>query len=209
MDPLLDIKDLCVKRDRITVLENLNFSVNFGDGVVINGINGSGKTTLLKTIAGLLPYSSGEINRNSTIGYVPQEENHTTFPVSVWEMTEIGTAGLKLTKEQRKNKINKALLDCNCDHLQQRSYYNLSGGEKRRVSLARCLAQGAELLLLDEPLTFLDSNSRKDFINVLDQIRTLYNITIIMVTHTDNSIINSSWKRFNIENKIINEVLTC
>lgn len=203
MDSILEINDLRVKRNGKDVLKGFNLIVGSGEGIIITGENGAGKTTLLKSIAGLLPYQSGTIKINQKskhdLAYVPQEESSHEFPITVWEMVELGTSGMNLNKLNRLKRIKHALKSCSCDHLISRPYYKLSGGEKRRVSLARCLAQDAKILLLDEPLTFLDKTNRGQFIDLLEEIRKLCNIAIIVVTHTDNSRFNDNWRVLDME----------
>ena len=87
--------------------------------------------------------------------------------------------------------------------MRHRSYFTLSGGEKRRCALARCLCQNAHLLLLDEPLTYLDTQARKNFIAVLEGIRKQYNITILMVTHTENELEDGRWGRYQFKEGVI------
>ena len=213
---ILDIKDLCVHRQGRPVLEKISLTLKCGNTTLLTGPNGCGKTTLLRSIAGFISPSGGSISlfgedytsrewrkQRHLLAYVPQEELITAFPVSVEEMAAMGCAGLKLSRAERQNRTEQALKDTGCWEMRQRSYFTLSGGEKRRCALARCLCQKAHLLLLDEPLTYLDTKARKNFIAVLEGIRKQYNITILMVTHTENELEDGSWSRFHFKGGVI------
>lgn len=213
---ILNIENLRVQRQGRAVLENISLTLKCGDSALLTGSNGCGKTTLLRSIAGFLPASEGHITlfgkSNSSrewkkqchlLAYVPQEELINPFPVSVEEMAAMGTAGLKMSRSERQSRTEQALKNTGCWEMRNRSYFSLSGGEKRRCALARCLCQKAHLLLLDEPLTYLDTKARKSFIAVLEDIRKQYNITILMVTHTENELEKDSWSRFQFKDGLI------
>ena len=213
---ILDIRDLTVIRQGRLVLDRVSLSLECGETSLLTGANGCGKTTLLRTIAGYLPYTDGTItllghdagsrdwkkNRH-LLSYVPQEEQIEPFPVSVEEMAAMGTAGIRLSYKERQSRVLQALKDTDCLELKDRSYFSLSGGEKRRTALARCLCQKSHFLLLDEPLTYLDKTARKRFISVLERIRKQYNITVLMVTHTEEDLEEVSWGRIHFQNGIL------
>lgn len=206
---ILKVQDLHVVREHKQVLKGVDLSLTCGDMSLLTGPNGCGKTTLMRSIIGLLPCSTGSIElfdldarsagwkqQRHLLAYVPQEELYSQFPVSVYEMAEMGAAGLKLSRSQRIERVEKSLEDTGLWELRDRSYFSLSGGEKRRASLARCICQSAHLLLLDEPLTYLDAAARERFIGLLKDIHDEYNITILMVTHTEEHIDAREWDRF-------------
>ena len=92
-----------------------------------------------------------------------------------------------------------------CLHLQKRSYSELSGGEKQKVSLARCIAQGADVLLLDEPCSSLDPASKTEIMSILERINDESGTTIVMVSHDEDAAERQGWSRKHLENGRIEE----
>jgi zinc transport system ATP-binding protein len=201
------IEKLEIDLHRQIIIDGLDMEVKRGEGMIICGENGVGKTTLLKAILGLQPISSGTIkigdlqvgsqiwNKNRHItGYVNQERIKGIFPVSASEVVEIGLSGRKLSKAVIKERIESAMKRTGCLELASRSYHKLSGGEKQRVSLARCLCQQARVLLFDEPTTFLDPRARDDLHKLLIELWEHEAPTMIVVSHDDNWINKFQWE---------------
>ena len=201
------IEKLEVDFHREIIISGLDLEVKRGEGLIICGENGVGKTTLLKAILGLHPISSGTIkigdlqvgsqiwNRNRHItGYVNQERVKGIFPVSAAEVVEIGLSGRKLSRSVIKERVEAAMRRTGSLALANRSFHKLSGGEKQRVSLARCLCQQARVLLFDEPTTFLDPKSREDLYKLLIELWENEAPTIIVVSHDDNWITKFKWE---------------
>ncbi len=205
---ILEIEGLGVYRNTRLVLSSLDMTIRCGEAVLLTGPNGCGKTTLLRTVAGFLSQTQGSIrimgmdnlgrewrkNRH-LLSYVPQEELISPFPVSVEEMAAMGTAALRLTPGERKKRVHTALEVTGCLGLKDRNFFTLSGGEKRRTALARCLCQNSHILLLDEPMTYLDRDARVNFLGVLDHIRREYRITVLMVSHMEENMDPNDWRR--------------
>jgi zinc transport system ATP-binding protein len=201
------IEKLDIDLHRENIIHDLDMEVKRGDGLIICGENGVGKTTLLKAMLGLQPISAGTIkiadlqvgghvwkkNRHIT-GYVNQERVKGIFPVSAAEVVEIGLSGRKLSKNIIKERVEAAMKRTGCLGLADRSYHKLSGGEKQRVSLARCLCQQARVLLFDEPTTFLDPKSREELYELLIELWENEAPTIIVVSHDDNWINRFEWE---------------
>jgi len=201
------IEKLEVDLHRENIINGLDLIVKRGDGLIICGENGVGKTTLLKAILGLQPISTGIIkiadlqvgsqiwkkNRHIT-GYVNQERVKGIFPVSSTEVVEIGLSGRKLSRDIIKERVESAMKRTGCLNLANRSFHKLSGGEKQRVSLARCLCQQARALLFDEPTTFLDPKSRDDLFELLNELWANEAPTLIIVSHDDNWINKFQWE---------------
>ncbi len=191
MQIILDIKDLSLSLNGQTILSKLNLSLQKGDKIIICGPNGSGKTTLFKCILGLLKPQSGTIHNNAdSIAYCKQDMPAKSFPISAEEVVRMGM------KKNDKAEVEKAMTLTGTFNLKDRSYFRLSGGEKQRVSLARCLYQNSDMLLLDEPSSFLDEESRKTIINVLKNLPS--DKTVIAVSHDEDFINNLSWPSMDI-----------
>ena len=190
------MEHVTVAAEPAIVLDDLNLELPAGEQLLIYGANGAGKTTLLKTILGLEKPLSGIIkvgdwqvgsrewkrNRMNT-AYVHQENIKNTFPVSADEVVAIGLSGGKMSSSEIAYHVEIAMRRTGCFHLFKRSYHSLSGGEKQRVSLARCLCQHARVLLLDEPTSFLDQEGKEDLLVMLQELCHKETPTIIMVSH--------------------------
>jgi zinc transport system ATP-binding protein len=172
-----------------TVISGLNFSVNPGDYLCIVGENGAGKSTLLRGLLGLKKPSHGVLTRSSEngIGYLPQVYSvRNDFPASVLEVTLSGRlAGMKrrfYNKEDvRTAHANLRLLDA--DGYINSSFAELSGGQQRRVLLARALTAATDLLILDEATASLDPLVTKDFYKSVEKLNRERGIAVVSVTH--------------------------
>lgn len=188
----MKIENLCVKYDKNIVIENFSLNLTVGEKVIIYGPNGTGKTTLLKTILGIVKAASGKIifEDNEIIAYCKQDYPNPEFPITVEEVVAMG---IKKQNKNSKEDIKNALIKANALNLQGRLFYSLSGGERQKVSLARCYCQNANLFLLDEPSSFLDTKSKSIF---LEQMKNLenQNCSVIAVTHDEELIKNLNWK---------------
>ena len=200
------MEHVTVVADSAVVLDDLNLVLPAGEQMLVSGANGTGKTTLLKTILGLEKPVKGivkvgdlyvrsrewERNRMNT-AYVHQENIKNSFPVAAGEVVAIGLAGSKLSSSEIAYKVEIAMRRTGCFNLLKRSYHSLSGGEKQRVSLARCLCQHARVLLLDEPTSFLDREGKDDLLALLQELCHNEAPTIIMVSHDPVWIDRLSW----------------
>ncbi len=189
---MIEIKNLCVDLGDF-LLYDINFAVSEGEYFVVLGPTGAGKTVLLESIAGLYPIKSGEVwLRGKEVARLEPEkrgvsivyQDHALFPhLSVRDNVIFG---LKLRKE--KPQEIKTALDWITDllsisHLLHRKPETLSGGERQKVALARALSTKPEVLLLDEPLSALDPETRENVQQELRQLHRVLNITTIHVTH--------------------------
>ncbi|WP_075320117.1 metal ABC transporter ATP-binding protein [Histophilus somni] len=182
----LSVRDITVRYSNgHTALHDVSFHLEGGTICALLGINGSGKSTLFKSIMGLVkPQGSIEIcnmpaNRalkQNLIAYVPQsEEVDWQFPVSVYDVVMMGRYGymnfFRMPKAQDKKKVLDAMERVNIAHLRDRQIGELSGGQKKRVFLARALAQESQIILLDEPFTGVDVGTENAIIALLKQLR--------------------------------------
>lgn len=174
------------------ILENLNFTVNAGDYLVILGENGSGKSTLMKTVLGLTPPLGGSLRfsdglKANEIGYLPQQTQvQKDFPASVWEIVLSGCqarAGLRPWYTQAEKQLaleNMELM--RITQFKDRCYRELSGGQQQRVLLARALCATRKCLLLDEPVSGLDPSVTAEMYDLIGELNA-EGITVIMISH--------------------------
>ena len=189
---LLSFENVAIGYENNPIVQNINFSIEKGDYLVILGENGAGKSTLLKTMLGLLKPLSGRIVfdtevKKTEIGYLPQQTVvQKDFPASVWEIVLSGCLarnGLrpffsKKDKELANYNINRLGLES----LKKRCYRELSGGQQQRVLLARALCASDKILVLDEPVTGLDPKVTLQLYEIIDSLNK-DGITIIMISH--------------------------
>ncbi|MGA9192014.1 MAG: metal ABC transporter ATP-binding protein [Anaerolineales bacterium] len=181
--PPVLVSDLSVRFDGTTALEGVTFCISEPTTMAVVGPNGAGKTTLLKVIAGIYPPSSGSVRvygygpvSHICIAYVPQRTQvDWRFPVTVADVVMMGRVK-KLGPFRWPRKGDWAIVDHALDRvgmvdLRQRHIRALSGGQQQRVFLARALAQEAEIVMLDEPLTGLDAPTQQAILSLLDELR--------------------------------------
>ena len=189
---VLEIKNLSLQFDQSAVLKSLDLEVSENEIVCLLGASGCGKTTLLKAIAGLLPNSEGNIYLNGEelsqkpiedrqIGLIFQD--YALFPhLTVMENIQFGLS--KLTKTEQQAICNQMLAVVKLTGFEQRFPHELSGGQQQRVAIARALACNPKLLLLDEPFSNIDTQTRYEMIQEIKQILKSQNVPAIFVTHS-------------------------
>lgn len=192
--PLLELIDVSVKYDTGVALDKTSLEIGAGEKIAIVGPNGAGKSTLFQVIAGLIEPSSGRVSvfgsaphGHICIGYIPQRwQIDWHFPATVADtvmMGRVGRMGIgRWPKANDWEKVNHALNIVELKHLAKRRIQQLSGGQQQRVFIARALAQEAEILLLDEPMTGLDNPSQNRILDILDHIDQKH-ITILVSLH--------------------------
>ncbi len=189
---LIEIKNLTLGYDKKKVLCNLSFNIEENDFLCIVGPNGSGKSTLIKGILGLIKPLEGKVIYNNLkqnfIGYMPQElKVDSNFPASVYEIVLSGTLnrlGIKpFYGKIEKEKANEALKTLKIENIKDKSFTELSGGQRQKVLLARSLCATSKLLILDEPSNNLDSKSKKELYKTVVDLNKNRGITVIMITH--------------------------
>lgn len=174
-ESLLKLEHIDFSYSDAKILKDFSLSLETGEKLLIQGPNGSGKTTLLKIIMGLLKPQKGYVKKSGSlnIAYCKQDFLNNKFPISAFEVVSMGS--------KDKSEVQKAMIHTDCWTLKDRSFFSLSGGEKQRVSLARCFCQHADLLLLDEPSSFLDSQSKNVFKELMQKLPD--SMAAIVVTH--------------------------
>jgi len=195
--PPLQVDGISLSYDGVTALRDISFNIPAGTRVAVVGPNGAGKSTLFKILVGVLKPTRGEVRiygaspgGHVCIAYVPQRSQvDWAFPVSVADVVMMGrirTLGLfRWPTLGDWRRVDEALRRVGMLELRQRQIGELSGGQQQRVFLAQALAQGAELVLLDEPLSGLDVPSQEAIFSILDDLRTS-GVTTLVATHDLN-----------------------
>lgn len=194
---ILSVDELSVRYPAGVALDSVSFTLQTGDLVAVVGPNGAGKSTLFKVIAGVMPPSSGEVTiaghapmGHVCISYVPQRSQvDWKFPVTVADVVMMGRVSkLGLFNWPKPNDwrvVEEALDVVHLSHLAKRQIEELSGGQQQRMFIARALAQEAELMLMDEPITGLDVTSQEDIFRILDELQG-QGVTIMVSMHDLN-----------------------
>lgn len=192
--PVLDVQGLSVRYNDHFALQEITFHLQSGESVAVVGPNGAGKSTLFKVIAGVLPPSSGQVNvfgsqpgGHICIAYIPQRSQvDWRFPVSVGEVVMMGRSRrlrpFAWPNRQDWERVHQALRTVDLDDLSKRQISELSGGQQQRMFIARALAQEAELMLMDEPLTGLDAPSQESLLGLLGRLQE-QGVTVMVATH--------------------------
>lgn len=200
--PIIQLRSIetIYEGERIPVIKDIALTVNEGEFISVIGSNGAGKTTLLETINGILPYTggSGEVfgkdiikhgsDIRKDIGYVIQ--NIDVNPLSPFLSKDVVLSGrtgkiglLRFPSKKDWDIVWESMAQVGMIDFAKRPIGKLSGGELQKILFARALAQRPRLLLLDEPLSNLDVNSKRQMETLLNRIHEQQRTTIIMVSH--------------------------
>jgi len=189
-------------RNGHTALWNASFSVPKGTVTALVGVNGAGKSTLFKAIMGFLPLAKGDIRilgmsvqqalKQNKVAYVPQaEEVDWAFPVLVEDVVMMGRYGhmgfLRRPRRADHEAVDQALRRVNMQDYRKRQIGELSGGQRKRVFLARALAQDGQVILLDEPFTGVDVKTEEQIIALLRDLRAEGRVMLVS-THNLGSV---------------------
>ncbi len=192
--PLLSVEDLSFGYAEKTVFKGLSFNLFPGDFAGLIGGNGTGKTTLIKLLLGLLSPDHGTIRygdglSQTSMGYVSQKATsfQTGFPATVEEVIlgqlyrDMGC--LHWAKAKHKARVKAVLEMVGLSGYEHRPIQALSGGQQQRVFIARTLASGARLMILDEPTVGIDLKGEKAIYDLLRQLNETQKLTILLVSH--------------------------
>jgi lipopolysaccharide export system ATP-binding protein len=191
----LHTETLCKRYKKRLVVNKASIEISQGEIVGLLGPNGAGKTTTFYMITGMIKPNEGKVFFNNTditsmamykrarlgIGYLPQEAS-VFRKLTVEENIMAILQTLKLSKEERKRKCEKLLVDFSITHIAKSKGYNLSGGERRRTEIARSLATDPKFILLDEPFAGIDPLAVEEIMKIIKALQQK-NIGILITDH--------------------------
>ncbi|SHH92012.1 ABC transporter ATP-binding protein [Clostridium grantii] len=197
---MIKIEDVTIAYQKQTVLEKVNLNIEKGIITTFLGPNGSGKTSLMSSINGTIKPAEGsifidgrDISKLKTkslakiVATVPQLYNF-NFNFSVFDMVLLGRAPHigYMPKAEDTEKVEEAIYHIGIQHIKNKEFNKLSGGEKQLVMIARAIAQDTEVILLDEPTSYLDLKNQLKVLRIVKEINSLKNVTCIMTLHDPN-----------------------
>jgi zinc transport system ATP-binding protein len=188
--PLLRITDVRVGYNGRAILPPIALAITPGQMWAVLGPNGAGKSTFLRTLLGLQPPVAGRVERapGLRMSYVPQQSAlDTIFPISVAEFVLMGRQGpgrvIGPASAADGVAARAALDEVNAGDLARRQLRDLSGGQRQRVLIARAIASGATLFVLDEPTAALDITAERQVMELIAALRARRDAAVVMVTH--------------------------
>lgn len=200
---MIELKNVCYAYGKEIALRYINLNIQKGESVIIQGPNGCGKSTLIKLLNGIIfpvegsyTYQGHEITEKTLkdnrfakwfhqqMGYVFQNADTQLFCGSVEEEIAFGPTQMGLSEKEIKQRTDDCLRLFGIEKLRERPPYHLSGGEKRKVSLACILSMNPEVLILDEPLAGLDESTQNMLIDFLKKFHAAGK-TLIIITHNN------------------------
>lgn len=201
---MIKLDDICFAYDSTPVLKHFSTEIADGEFVVIKGDNGCGKSTLLNIInalefaeIGTYTFDGTVIDKKAVkneqfakafhqkIGYVFQNTDAQLFCSSVYDEIAFAPRQMQLDEAEIAKRVDDMLKLTGTEHLKERAPFHLSMGEKKKVAVASVLAMNPQVLILDEPMNFLDKKSREWLVDFLNQMHAVGK-TIIIVSHTDD-----------------------
>ena len=212
---MIHLRNVRFKYNSRYILNGLDLSVAPGDRIGLVGPNGSGKTTLCQIIMGLLAPESGDIEIfgkarmeehdfqeiRGRIGFLFQDADDQLFCPTVLEDVAFGPLNMGKSATEAKRIVTATLASLNLKGFEERITYQLSGGEKRLVSLATVLAMEPDMLILDEPTSGLDEETTERIIHILNESH----LTFILISHDREFLEKTTNKILKIKNGIICE----
>ncbi len=191
-DCLVSLSEISLTLNNKFILKNISFNINKGELVTIVGKNGSGKTTLCKLLIGYLKHTSGIFNKlpNLKMSYVPQIQD-----INI--LTPIDVKSFILLNNPNKNCIKDnyiMLKKIKVFHLLDKQMNSLSGGEKQRVIISRSILVNPDLLIMDEPTSFIDFSSKEDIYEIIDNLKDKHHLGVVIVSHDLNLVLKDTTK---------------
>ena len=200
---IVEIRDLSYSYPGLNkpALININLTIEKGDFIILTGPSGCGKTTLCRCLNGLIPhFYSGDLKGDVTVmglsvkdnptsniaqhvGFVFQNPENQLFALSVEKDIAFGLENLALPRDEIRKRVDRALDIMGITNLRENAPYELSGGQQQRVAIACILSMSPELMILDEPTSFLDPVAARNLFEIIDSLNKELGLTIILVEH--------------------------
>ncbi|MDN6626376.1 MAG: metal ABC transporter ATP-binding protein [Pisciglobus halotolerans] len=198
----IEVNSLSFHYEEEPVLQDITFTVDPGEFVILTGENGAAKSTLLRNILGILKPATGyaaistkNINdKKLAVGYIPQQvaSFNAGFPSTVLELVQSGRyqrgKWFKRLSKADYEHVKRSLQSVGMWEMRNKKVGELSGGQKQRISLARIFATDPDLFVLDEPTTGMDADSRREFYELLKHNSEVHKKGVLMVTHDHEDI---------------------
>lgn len=211
MSTIIRLEDVSVRYDRRIALEDVSLSISEGDFVAITGPNGGGKTTLLRVILGLQRPDSGSVCyfhgdapvKHLHVGYLPQKSNiDTRFPITVREsvMSGLLSGFFSRTSPADRERFDEVVSLTEIGDFLDRPIGNLSGGQLQRSLLARAIISRPNVLVLDEPLSYVDKHFEQRIYSIMEQLAS--RCTIILVSHEMSIISGMANRHIIVDHKL-------
>ena len=208
--PIIEFKDVSFAYQHGPVLEGINLAIQPGEYVGVIGPNGGGKTTLVRLLLGLLQPRKGQVllwgqdarsfGDRHKIGYVPQRAAGADFrlPITVREVVSFGAI-----KSKHSHAVDDALKQVGMQQFASRRLSQLSGGQQQKVFIAKALAANPQVLVLDEPTVGVDVKAQDDFYQLVADLNKTQGLTIIMVSHDIDVVMNEVSKLVCINEELV------
>ena len=195
LNKIIELENVTVGYDSRVIIPNVNLHVNEGDFIAITGPNGGGKTSLLRVILGLIKpengavryFEKGMVVEKLNLGYLPQKSSiDYRFPITVEEVIGSGLLKNKFILNNKLTSIESKRVDdilelVGMAHYRKSSIGNLSGGQLQRVLFGRAIVANPSVLVLDEPLSYVDKTFESQFYDIMEELSK--HTTIILVSH--------------------------
>ena len=194
-DTIIALRDISLSREGRSILSDINLDIRRGDFVAITGPNGGGKTTLLRIILRLLRPTTGTVSylesghpvKRLPIGYLPQKNMiDSRFPITVEEVIASGLMGSDVSRTATAEAVSNMLSTVGLTDHASKSIGHLSGGQLQRALLGRALISRPEVLVLDEPLSYVDKQFEAYIYSLVEQLS--HSTTILLVSHEMSTI---------------------
>ena len=202
-EPLIKLRDVGIIRGRRTILSEVSETVNKGDFIAVTGPNGGGKTTLMRLILQLIKPTTGSVqilDPKIHVGYLPQKsavDSH--YPITVREVVESGLLGPK--EEGRETMtVEQALTEVELTEHASKPFGALSGGQQQRALLARAIIARPDMLVLDEPLSYIDKHFERKIYEIVRRLSET--TTIILVSHEITTVASMANRHWIVDGKV-------